>query len=88
MKHFIVTIPNPIKGSGSRGLDRTPSTGMPTYSIYLCTAGNERRSREIISEHLGMRNTPDGATFKEVADDRTIRTETLYDMSLDNPRVY
>ena len=88
MKHFIVTIPNPIKGSGSRGLDRTPSLGMSTYSIYLCTAGNERRSREIISEHLGMRNTPDGATFKEVADDRTIRTETLYDMSLDNPRVY
>ena len=88
MKHFIVTIPNPIKGSGSRGLDRTPSQGMSTYSIYLCTAGNERRSREIINEHLGLRNTPDGATFKEVADDRTIRTETLYDMSLDNPRVY
>lgn len=88
MKHFIVTIPNPIKGSGSRGLDRTPSQGMSAYSIYLCTAGNERRSREIISEHLGLRNTPDGATFKEVADDRTIRTETLYDMSLDNPRVY
>lgn len=61
---------------------------MSTYSIYPCTAGNERRSREIISEHLGVRNTPDGATFKEVADDRTIRTETLYDMSLDNPRVY
>ena len=88
MKHFIVTIPNPIKGSGSRGLDRTPSQGMSTYSIYLCTAGNEKRSREIISEHLGMRNTPDGATFKEVADDRAIRTETLYDMSLANPRVY
>jgi hypothetical protein len=35
-----------------------------------------------------MRNTPDGAIFKEVAEDRRVRTETLYDMSLDNPRVY
>lgn len=88
MKHFIVTIPNPIKGSGARGLDRTLSDGMPAYSIYLCTAGNERRGREMISEHLMMRNTPDGATFNEVVDDRNVRTETLYDMSLDNPRVY
>lgn len=82
MKQFIVTVPNPYKGEGSRGVaSRIAPQGEPSVTTLMAYAESEASARQLVRVEFATRYVPDGTEVMYVTDEPRIKREILLNIS-------
>jgi len=82
MKQFIVTVPNPYKGEGSRGVSsRIAPQGKPSVTTLMAYAESEASARQLVRVEFATRYVPDGTEVLYVTDEPRIKREILLNIS-------
>ena len=82
MKQFIITIPNPFTGEGSRGVkNRVAPQGEPSVTTLMAYAESEASARQLVRTELATRYVPDGTEVLYVVDEPRVRREMLFNIS-------
>ena len=81
MKQFIVSVPNPYLGGGSRGLNRVAPKGEPTNTTFFAYAEGYDDVRKLFCNHIGVRWSPDGTEITYIAEEPRITRQSIIDAS-------
>lgn len=82
MKQFIISIPNPFTGEGSRGVkNRVAPQGEPSVTTLMAYAESEASARQLVRAEFATRYVPDGTEVLYVTDEPRIKREILLNIS-------
>jgi len=82
MKQFIITIPNPLSGEGSRGVEnRVAPQGETSVTTLMAYAESEASVRKLVRTEFATGHVPDGTEVLYVTDEPRVKGEMLFNIS-------
>jgi len=80
MEAYLMVVPNPVVGDGSKGLIKNPNEGESQTAMFLVYSNTENNAKDAFRKYLNIKWLPDGTSVVRVANDNKIRKECVKDL--------